>query len=267
MKQAAQILSYMIHPNDILGRRSGDEFVIFMPDCQDRQQAEEYAQRINKRFCASREKGSRKIPHSLTIVWVLRETESISRVLFERADAEMKKQRNALEAAESRDKKGKDHYIRDINQVRKELLEQIKKPGAYCQDYETFKGIYRFLARGIIRSRQKACIILITVVNADGGTPRLHEKDALMEQLGQNIGNTLRVGDVYTRYSSSQYLLLVIDTTQGQADMIVDRIRERFFAGKQNDNVLIHRSYELQPAQIGETAGAGYEPEKTAGRE
>ena len=259
LKQTARILSYMIRPNDILGRWSGDEFVIFMPDCQDIQQAEEYARRINNRFCASGKKGKKKIPHSLTIIWVLRERTDICRTLFARADAEMMRRRAALETAEGRDRKGREHYSKDISQVRKELLEQIKKPGAYCQDYETFKGIYRFLARGLIRSGQKACVILITVVNEDGGSPLLYEKDALMEQLGKNIADTIRLGDVYTRYSSSQYLLLVIDTTQRQTDLIVDRIREQFLAGKYNNNILIHRCYELQPTQIGEVDGAGCE--------
>lgn len=131
-------------------------------------------------------------------------------------------------------------------------MEQIRKPGAYCQDYDTFKGIYRFLERGIIRSGQKACVILITVVDEQGGSLLPHEKDVLMERLGEHIGSTLRVGDVYTRYSSSQYLILVIDTTEGQTDIIVDRIKEKFLADSGRNNILIHHCYELQPARIGE---------------
>ena len=265
LKQAARILSYMIRPNDILGRRSGAEFVIYMPDCQDMEQAEEYVRRINNRFYASGWRESRKIPLSLTIVWVLRKTECTCGVLLEHADEKMERQRAESEAKQSQDKKRKNFYTKDIRQVRKELLEQIKKPGAYCQDYEMFKAIYRFLARGIIRSGQKACIILITVVNEEGGSPLLYEKDALMEQLGENIRDTLRIGDVYARYSSCQYLLLVINTTKCQADLIAGRIREKFLAGGHNNDILIHRCYDLQPAQIEETAETK-ESGKTAGR-
>lgn len=258
LKQTARILSYMIHPNDILGRWSGAEFVIFMPDCQEGWQAEEFTMRINKRFC-DREKG--KIPLSLTIVWVLREGEYTCGMLFERAGAEMNRQRGALEETER--KKGTSQYTKDIRQVRKELLEQIKEPGAYCQDYETFKEIYRFLARGLIRNGQRACVILITVVNEEGGSPRLNEKDELMEQLGADIGKTLRIGDVYARYTSSQYLLLVINAAKRQAELIAGRIRERFLAGRHSNDVLIHHCYELQPARVGEIA-EGCGPEKTA---
>ena len=172
--------------------------------------------------------------------------------LFECAAEKMKKQREDLEIQkEQKDKEG-EHYIKDVRQIRKELIEQIKKPGAYCRDYETFKSIYRFLERGIIRSGQKACVILITVVDKQGRSLLPQEKDVLMEQLGKNIEFALRIGDVYTRYSSSQYLALVIDTTEGQTDLIVSRIKERFLAGRQENNILIHHCYELQPAQIGE---------------
>ena len=256
LKQAARILSFMIQPKDILGRRSGDEFVVFMPDCQDAQRAEAYAQRINNRFSTSRDRENKKVPYSMTVVWALHDG-CIPGALFERADAEMRRRRAEQELSGGRERKERNHYTRDIRQVRKELLEQIKRPGAYCQDYETFKGIYRFLARGIIRSGQKACVILLTMVNEEGGTPLLQEKDMLMEQLGETIGDTLRIGDVYTRYTSSQYLLLVINAEKCQADLIAQRIRERFLARRHSNDVLIHRCYELEPAQIGEMAGDG----------
>ena len=269
LKQVARILSYMIHPNDILGRRSGAGFVIFLPDCQDTGRAEEFAGYLNNRFCASREKWGGKIPLSLTIIWILRKPADTCAALFTRADALRKEQRAALEENEKQDKKRKDYYIKDIRQVRKDLREQISKKGAFCQDYETFKGIYRFLARGLIRGGQEACVILITLVNQEGGSPWLYEKDTLMERLGEDIGSTLRLGDVYTRYSSSQYLLLVIDATKNQADTIVSRIREKFIADGHNNDVLVHRCYQLQPAQtedIADVGSGGCGPEKSAGR-
>lgn len=253
LKQTARILSYMIRPNDILGRYSGAEFVVFMPDCQDAQQAEEHVQRIHNRFYAGREKG--KIPISLTIAWALRNAERTCWALLARAEEEMKKLRAESEGAQSPDNNEKKYYMKDIQQVRRELLEQIEKPAAYCQDYEMFKAIYRFLARGIMRSGQKACVILITVTNKEGDPPSLYEKDVLMEQLGEIIGNTLRTGDVYARYSSCQYLLLVINTTKYQADLITDRIREAFQADGHKNDILIHRCFDLQPVRIEEADG------------
>ncbi len=253
LKQVAQILTYMTRQEDILGRRGGDEFLIYMPGCKDIHRAQETCERIENRFrVGSRGKEKDKIAFSVTVVCVMRNSGDNCRKLLERADAELEKRKAALYTANEQADNVKDHYIMDARRIRKELLEQIKIPGAYCQDYETFKGIYRFLERGLIRSGQKACVILMTVVNGQGESLLPYEKDALMERLGEDIRSTLRLGDVYTRYSSSQYLVLVIDTTEGQADMIADRIKGKFLAGSLGNDILIHRCYELQPAKIGE---------------
>ena len=259
LKQAARILSYMICADDVLGRRSGDQFMIYMPDCRDERQAEDASRRFNNRFRTSGGKVGGKIPLSATVVWALQTPADTWPELLARADGEMERELADMESAWRQSTRSRDRYIRDVKQVRKELAEQIRKPGAYCRDYETFKGIYRFLARGIIRSGQKACVILITVVNEEGGSPWLKEKDTLMKQLGSQIEAALRIGDVYTRYSSSQYLLLVINTTERQADKIAERIREQFLASREGNDVLIHNCYELQPAQIGRGAGGGTE--------
>lgn len=247
LREAAQILRYMIGSDDIPGRRGGDEFLIFMSRCQDEEQAQAVCRRIEKRF--SDRKG---VPFSVTVAYALRQPSDTCKSLFCRASEELERCRVARCQSEEQGGKRKDHYRKDVVRIRRELNEQIQNPGAYCQDYETFRGIYRFLERGLVRSGQKACIILITVVDEQGESPLPHEKDMLMEKLGETIGAMLRIGDVYTRYSSSQYLLLAIDTAEGQTDVIVDRIRERFMEDSRGNNLLIHHCYELRPARVEE---------------
>lgn len=249
LKRVAQILSYMIGSNDILGRCGGDEFVIFMPECQDMEQAQEHCRRIQERFHTGRGKAKNRIPLSLTVVCEQRKMGNTYQKLFEHVYEKLEQQKRLSDITKAESGERKDHYVADVRRVKEELKEQIRKQEAYCQDYETFKSIYRFLERGIARSGLKACVILLTVVDRDGKSPLPHEKDVLMEQLGSDIGVTLRIGDVYTRYSSSQYLLLVIDTTEGQVDRIVDRIRKRFVEGRKEEDVLIHHCYELQSVQ------------------
>lgn len=247
LKQAAKILSYMIRSGDILGRYGGDEFLIYMPGCKEVQQAQEICRRMENRFRANGGKVRRGLSVTVTVVWTLRQPGDTLQRLLGRVEADLGERKEGAGRQDQR----KDHYSQDVRQVRKELIEQISRPGAYCQDYETFKSIYRFLERGIIRSGQKACVILLTVVDERGRSLLPHKKDIRMKQLGEDIGATLRIGDVYTRYSSSQYLLLVIDTTEGQADRIVGRIREQYLARGQEHDILVHHCYELQPAQVG----------------
>lgn len=170
--------------------------------------------------------------------------------MLERAEEELSKRKAELLPG---GKKGRrDSYERDARQIREELTEQISQPGAFCQNYETFKSIYRFIERGIVRSGQKACAILFSVVDGEGNTIVPCEKDILMERLGKAIRGALRIGDVYTRYSSGQYLVLVIDTTEHMADIIAGRIRSKFLEGIERKSLLIHYCYELQPARIQE---------------
>lgn len=252
LKEAVKILAYMIHSGDILGRNSGNEFLVFMPRCGNEEQAQAMRERIENRFKADNAKRKEKvgIPCLVTVVYAVWKPGDTCKSLLGRAGEELEAQKAMEYLPEERGEKRKDHYIKDVNRVRNDLSEQIRKPGAYCPDYETFKGIYHFLERSLIRSGQKACIILITVVDGQGRSLPPHEKDFLMEELGENIGSTLRIGDVYARYSSSQYLILVIDTMENQADIIVGRIREKFLEDGRGNNILVHHCYELEPARL-----------------
>lgn len=252
LKQVAQILDYMTHQDDILGRYGGDEFLIFMPSCRREEQALEICRRIEKRFRDSAGRETGMISPTVTVTYALCRPEDTYKSLLGRIWEETEKQGTGQYTSPGREEDRRNHYIKDVKRVRRELIEQIKKPGAFCQNYETFKGIYRFLERGLIRSGQEACVILLTVVDEQGGSLLPYEKDALMERLGEYIGAALRIGDVYTRYSSSQYLVLVIDTTEGQAGMIAERIKERFLEEGRGKDILIHHCYELQPARFGE---------------
>ena len=165
--------------NEQYGHQAGDEFVIFMPECREEEQAQEICRRIEERFHGGKGNEKGRIPLSLTVVWVMREMGCTYQKMLACAWEKLKQQKQIgrLDTA--------DHYITDVRRVRKELTEQIVKEEAYCQDYDTFKSIYRFLERGIARSGQKACVILLTVVDGQGKSPLPYEKDVLMEQLGE----------------------------------------------------------------------------------
>lgn len=138
----------------------------------------------------------------------------------------------------------------DMKCIQEELSEQELAAGAYCQDYETFKSIYRFMERRMQRMDSKSYIILLTLTNEQREFPSLSERDLLMQYLKQQIQDSLRAGDVFTQYSSCQFLVMAADVEKQQADLIAERINTSFYARNVicKDNILLHHCYPLQPA-------------------
>lgn len=71
-----------------------------------------------------------------------------------------------------------------------------------------------------------------------------------MGRLGECIQSTLRIGDVFTCYT--QYLVLVIDTTEHFAEQIAERVQDKFLSKEEGSNLLVHYCYELKPVKIRE---------------
>ena len=74
-----------------------------------------------------------------------------------------------------------------------------------------------------------------------------------MDILGEKIKQSLRMGDVYTRYSSCQYLVMVLDVSIENVGVIADRICSAYYQMHQEtaDNLILHHSYPLKPARDG----------------
>ena len=98
--------------------------------------------------------------------------------LFDRADqlllAEKRKKdrKPVVAAAEQRRSAARKSIDIDMALIRSELSEQELISGAYCQDYETFKRIYRFVERRLRRSSESVYIILFTLTDKNGDLPK-----------------------------------------------------------------------------------------------
>lgn len=79
--------------------------------------------------------------------------------------------------------------------------------------------------------------------------PECGHCDVEMEILGKEIRRNLRLGDVYTQYSSCQYLIMVSDVIDKYIDVIADRMREAYYRYHEDgtDNIMLHSSYPLRP--------------------
>ena len=84
--------------------------------------------------------------------------------------------------------------------------------GAFRIDYSEFSHIYDFMSRFSERSSQETQLLLFTLFSSDGSEVKLERMEIAMQCMEQAICKSLRGVDVGTRYSSSQFLVVLMGT-------------------------------------------------------
>ena len=251
IREAAAAFSHLFWPLDIVGRVGGDEFVAFICTNCTQKTLDDKAARLKYYFDDISRRLHLVRPLSGTLGRTMREPEDDYRTLFDRADEALlqEKSKRHRRRKSSDDLVSNKGICTDVSLIRKDLREQNASFGAYCQDYESFKRIYRFVERGLARSGRSAYVILMTLADRKGGVLPLMQKAEQMGVLHDIIGKSLRSGDVFARYSSCQYLLMVLDTSLENAHRIGERIRLAFESvSSETDNLCLQNNvYPMEP--------------------
>lgn len=237
LKEIAQILRRMFYGGSLAGRVGGDEFVAFLPEDSDWQTIENRLAELS--YSLARAGRAMNLPEELTV------TVGVSRgrrgeryaSIFRRANEmlleEKQRKKTARRLMEDRKPAEEGSVVvsieKDMELISRELRESGEVMGACCQDYNTFKHIFRFVARGLKRSGQRAYVILLTLTDLEGQLPPLAGRMEHMLRLKDVISRSLRIGDVFTQYSSGQFLLMVLGASEENAAMIGDRISIAFY--------------------------------------
>lgn len=100
--------------------------------------------------------------------------------------------------------------------------------GAYYCEFAFFKHIYQLEIRDAQRSGRPTNLCLLTAVSKSQEELESKQLNRIMTKLSDCISTSLRSRDVYSRYSASQFVMLLTNTTKDQAAMVLDRILKRF---------------------------------------
>ncbi len=114
----------------------------------------------------------------------------------------------------------------NLAKVQNMLTEGQSVRGAYFCSYPSFVDVYRFVCRQLERSGQSVFLMMCSIRSTDG--LNRWEKEA-SDWLLTAIGSALRRGDIYTRYSSSQSLILLSGTRSEYCEIIYNRICHEFY--------------------------------------
>ena len=134
---------------------------------------------------------------------------------------------------------------RDLQTVRNDLQEAELTRGPYFCGYAAFKEIYHLSARSAARSGEIVQLAMLTVQPHNGQPLTQKQVLAAMQQLHDIIAATLRLGDVITQYSPSQYLIMLPSASYENAKKVMIRLLDKFLQSHTKLHYSVH--YSLLP--------------------
>ncbi len=125
----------------------------------------------------------------------------------------------------------------DIDVVINDLLEQRPVTGAFFCEYQIFKHLYQLEIRDSQRTGISINICLLTIDGTNGEMPSQNSMSKAMQRLQDCISRSLRGSDIFSRYSVSQFVIMLANTNEQTGDLIMKRIEKAFRRENTNKDI------------------------------
>lgn len=133
------------------------------------------------------------------------------------------------------------HAVLDDIQKKLSENEEGQEPGGYLCSYPVFCGVYRLMERLMERSGQAVYLMLCTIVDGKGNPMRESTVlDELSKRLEKAICRSVRHSDTVNHYGKGQYLVLLVNTTLEDCEIVQRRINRNFIVGRQRTGIQYH---------------------------
>ncbi len=251
-----QVLNRLAHmmidafPDEVVGRLGGDEFVVFMENPPEHDVLCERIQAFQNEVNEDLKEATNGIATlSIGIALAPQDGNNMD-TLYDKADRALyvvkKEGRNNFRFYSSTlpSKQAKLDRPEAIEMNIRTLMQQLKEPGtirgAFWQDYEPFLAIFRFIERMLARSEQTFCVMLATLLDPEENTLDPKVLEPAMDVLFTAIQDTLRKGDVFTKFSGAQYIIMLPSAkAEAGAKIARDRLKARFDLINSDPNVVL----------------------------
>lgn len=114
----------------------------------------------------------------------------------------------------------------DLNLIQENLKEENAQKKAYYCNTVIFKNLYQIESRSIARSGLSVYLCLITLTSKDPSNKQ--SLPNAMAKMHNVISSSLRCGDVFTRYSVNQYLIMLPTANYENCIKIGERILKSY---------------------------------------
>ena len=125
-------------------------------------------------------------------------------------------------------------YEMDIKLIQADLKEQTARKGAFYCEYGVFKKAYELEVR---RAGRLGISVWLSLITLHPSAPLEKDSPAYrkvmntgMEQMQRVLLQSLRQGDVVTRYSASQFIVLLPACQYENAQRVLERIQYNFYS-------------------------------------
>ncbi len=136
---------------------------------------------------------------------------------------------------------------KDMNAVKAEFCDKDTEDGAFFCEYEIFRDVVRREIASAKREKRPVHICLITAEGKEGKplSPRIQE--TAMRRLCSCIRANMRSGDVFSRYSVSQYVVLLPLASREYSERALERVLRRFRHDNPHSSAFV--SFSLQTVE------------------
>lgn len=237
-----QIFADVIRQNtremDYVCRIGGDEFAVFFPELDEERVICRRAKSIIDDFARRKEEAGYGICSvSIGIMTKFLGGEEMDcEQLYEKADQALYYVKNNgkddyhLYASMPEELKNtrRDGNQMGLDQLMRQIAERKYRPGAYAVGYDRFSFIYQFIARNVERNRQHVQVILISMDLTEEENQSLEKVEDSLVLLESAIVRSLRRGDVTSRFSSTQQIVILMDSNQENGKLVANRILDKY---------------------------------------
>lgn len=236
---------------DVVCRLGGDEFIVFLTGMNDRQEVSEKAQAILDMLTENlgKFKFGQKSSVSIGIAIFPNDGKNFE-MLYNNADKSLyyvkRNGKNSFAFYSDEKPKNMVHDTgMDLNYIRTMLEGRMNEPegGVFKVEYQDFQRIYKYISRGVKRNNQQVQTLLFTLTIDENEAPNLDLEEP-MKTLELAVASSLRMVDVGTRYSSIQYIVILMDTDIENGRMVADRVIKQFYKMYGGRGVAI--TYDIQ---------------------
>ena len=139
-------------------------------------------------------------------------------------------------------KQGKRNTQYSLSGIQDELQEKIRDKGALLCDIDAFNFIHNLEKKRVKRFNQISCIVLLSVIQSDSPTKSDESFKEEMDKILKIVLESLRGTDVVTKWSDTQFLLILSGMPVESIEIVFKRIITAYYNAGSSSDIKIVKS-------------------------